>query len=57
MNTPDRILYKDWINSQLSVARFYGGINYNGASYVIEPKTNDLVKWVTIEPKKGKKKP
>lgn len=40
---PDRIPYAQWINSQLSVARFYGGIKINGKSYVIDKETNDLV--------------
>jgi len=40
---PDRIPYADWINSQLSIARFYGGIKVNGKSYVIDKETNDLV--------------
>lgn len=40
---PDRIPYAEWINSQLSIARFYGGIKVNGKSYVIDKETNDLV--------------
>jgi hypothetical protein len=32
-NTPDRI--HNWQNSQLSIARFYGGIKFNGAGYTI----------------------
>lgn len=40
---PDRIPYEEWINSQLSIARFYGGIKVNGKSYVIDKETNDLV--------------
>lgn len=39
----DRIPYQYWINSQLSVARFYGGIVLNGKTYVIDRETNDLV--------------
>lgn len=31
--TPERIY--NWLNTQLSIARHYGGITYNGASYVI----------------------
>ena len=31
--TPDRI--HGWQNSQLSIARFYGGCRFNGAEYVI----------------------
>ncbi len=33
--TPERIY--GWMDSQLSIARFYGGIKYNGAEYVIAP--------------------
>ena len=33
---PDRIPYDIWINSQLSVARFYGGIKINGKSYSLD---------------------
>lgn len=33
--TPERIY--GWMNSQLSIARFYGGVKYNGAEYVIAP--------------------
>ena len=31
---PERIY--GWIDSQLSVARYYGGCTYNGASYLID---------------------
>lgn len=30
---PERI--HNWLDSQLSIARFYGGIHFRGASYVI----------------------
>ena len=30
---PERIYH--WLDSQLSIARFYGGIHFRGASYVI----------------------
>ena len=38
------------MNSQLSVARFYGGIKFNGEEYVIVPPKNDLIltKWVPV---------
>ncbi len=49
---PDRIPYQSWINSQLSVARFYGGIVLNGKRYVIDRETNDLV--VPVPRKKRK---
>lgn len=32
--TPERIY--GWLDSQLSIARYYGGCEYNGASYVID---------------------
>lgn len=32
-----------WRNSQLSVARFYGGLTYQGAKYVID-ENDDLVR-------------
>lgn len=31
---PERIY--NWLNTQLSIARFYGGCTYNGASYAID---------------------
>ena len=34
MNAPEKIY--GWMDSQLSIARFYGGINFNGHSYVID---------------------
>lgn len=49
---PDRIPYQSWINSQLSIARFYGGIILNGKRYIIEKETNDLV--VPVPRKKRK---
>lgn len=30
---PERIY--NWLHTQLSIARFYGGCNYNGSSYAI----------------------
>ena len=30
---PERIYH--WLDSQLSIARFYGGLHFRGASYVI----------------------
>jgi hypothetical protein len=32
-NNPERIY--DWLNSQLSIARFAGSININGSVYVV----------------------
>jgi hypothetical protein len=50
---PDRIPYDSWINSQLSIARHYGGINLGGDFYAIEKPSNDLVK---PKPKKSIRK-
>lgn len=41
---PDYFTYEFWIHSQLSVARFYGGCEYNGTRYIIDMETGDLVK-------------
>ncbi len=35
---PDRIPFDEWINSQLSVARFYGGCTLNGVQYECDYK-------------------
>lgn len=47
-----------WMNSQLSVARFYGGIKFNGEEYVIVPPKNDLLltKWVPVYKKLGRER-
>ena len=34
MNSPDKIY--GWLDTQLSIARFYGGITFQGHSYVID---------------------
>ena len=48
--TPILIKEGYWMNSQLSVARFYGGIKLHGEEYVIVPPKNDLLltKWVPV---------
>ena len=45
-----------WMNSPLSVARFYGGIRFNGEEYVIVPPKNDLLlkDWVPVYKKLGR---
>lgn len=45
-----------WMSSQLSVARFYGGIKFNGEEYVIVPPKNDMIqsKWAAIYRKLGR---
>jgi hypothetical protein len=52
---PERIPYAFWINSQLSIARFYGGITVNNKHYVIDRETNDLVIAVRRKHRKEKK--
>lgn len=56
--TPILIKEGYWMNSQLSVARFYGGIKFNGEEYVIVPPKNDLIlaKWVPVYRKLGRAK-
>lgn len=36
MSEPKRIPYDQWINSQLSIARFYGGCTVNGVKYELD---------------------
>lgn len=54
--TPILIEEGYWMNSQLSVARFYGGIKFNGEEYVIVPPKNDLLLkgWVPVYKKLGR---
>lgn len=33
-----RIPFDSWINSQLSIARHYGGCKLNGKTYVFDPE-------------------
>lgn len=33
-----------WLNSQLSIARFYGAITINGETYLVDGETNYLVR-------------
>ena len=49
MTTPERIY--NWLDSQLSIARFYGGIQYNGTRYVIAPNEEGqpLVRWDVLK--------
>ncbi len=46
-----------WANSQLSLARYYGGINYNGHEYIIVDKFGrDLFECSAIAKKEGREK-
>jgi hypothetical protein len=56
MNAPEKIY--GWLDSQLSVARFYGGITFQGHSYVIDmndPK-QPLVRQDILDLEKKKKR-
>jgi hypothetical protein len=37
----DRIPFDSWINSQLSIARFYGGITINGKQYIFDHEARE----------------
>lgn len=42
-----------WMNSQLSIARYYGGVIYNVRTYNVEPTKNYLVRhdiWKLLYP-------
>ena len=47
-----------WMNSQMSVARFFGGIKFNGEEYIIVPPKNDLLlkDWVPVYKKLGRER-
>lgn len=44
-----------WLNTQLSIARHYGGISFNGHSYVID-YSDPQQPLVLVKPKQRKKK-
>ena len=55
MNAPEKIY--GWMDSQLSIARFYGGINMYGHKYLIDmiDPEHPLVRQDLIKKKKIKK--
>ena len=55
MNAPEKIY--GWLDSQLSIARFYGGITFRGYSYVIDMEDPDhpLVRRDVLRAEKKKK--
>lgn len=55
--TPERIYH--WLDSQLSIARHYGGCNFNGADYVIayNEEGQPLVRADLLKKPKAAKKP
>ena len=56
--TPILIKESYWMNSQLSIARFYGGMKFNGEDYIIVPPKNDMIqsKWAEVYRKLGREK-
>jgi hypothetical protein len=57
MNAPEKIY--GWMDSQLSIARFYGGINFRGHYYAIDmadPKQPLVRQELLIKDKKEAKK-
>jgi hypothetical protein len=53
---PDRIPQSVWLNIQMSIARFYGGINIKEQMYLIDEKTQALVRKGSLSKKKKEKK-
>lgn len=59
MNTTPILIEEGyWMNSQLSVARFFGGMKINGEQYIIVPPKNDMIqsKWAKVYRKLGREK-
>lgn len=57
METPILMTEDYWRNSHLSVARFYGGVNFNGHRYVILNKYGmDLFECSFLAQKEGRDK-
>lgn len=54
MTQPAERIY-DWLNTQLSIARFYGGCKINGYRYVIDYK-DSRQPLVLVKPKARKRK-
>lgn len=55
--TPILMTEEVWVNSQLSIARYYGRINYNGHEYIIVDKLGrDLFECSVIAKKEGREK-
>ena len=44
-------------NTHLSIARHYGGIIYNGASYVYNPVTDELIRADVLKWKRQQERP
>ena len=56
-NAPILMTEEFWANSQLSVARYFGGITFAGRKYIIVDKLGqDIFECSTIAEKEGKEK-
>lgn len=56
-NAPICMTEEFWANSQLSVARYYGRINFNGFVYwILDKKGRDLFECSAIADKEGREK-
>ena len=40
----ERIAIEHWMNGPLSIARHSGGCRVNGVVYLVDPRTNELVR-------------
>ncbi len=54
MRTPDKILNVS--QSQLSIARHYGGINFNGKYYIYNPVEDSLTREDVFKKERKEKK-
>ena len=55
-DTPILITREFWLNSQLSIARIYGGIKLNGKEYVVEDTDLILKSWLPVYKTLGRDK-
>lgn len=49
MELPIFMTKEYWMNSQLSIARFTGGFNFQGKEWLIVPQANDLIRLDFLE--------
>ena len=55
-DTPILMTKESWLNSQLSIARYYGGIKINGKEYVVEDTDLILKSWLPVYKTLGRDK-
>ncbi|GAB3324426.1 hypothetical protein GCM10027299_21660 [Larkinella ripae] len=51
-----RISKDYWMHSHLSIARFYGSIKINGIQYILNPKTEELVRADVLKAERKKER-